>query len=258
MTPDNVTPQLAGKRIVVTGASSGIGRAIAEAAAAAGADVLVTFRANREAIGQVVRAIEALGRRAVAVQADVASERDLDRVVQQVEESFGGADGWVNNAGADVLTGNGRSLTREAKLDLLLAVDLRGTMLASWRAADLFNLQDDGGTILNMSWDHVSRGLAGENPQLFAAVKGGVEAFSRSLARTVAPRVRVNILSPGWITTAFGNEAPEEFRQRVAQRVPLGRWGVPEDVASAAVYLLSDAARYVTGQTIMINGGDVM
>jgi 3-oxoacyl-[acyl-carrier protein] reductase len=109
-----------------------------------------------------------------------------------------------------------------------------------------------------MSWDHVAHGLPGENPQLFAAVKGGVEGFSRSLARTVAPRVRVNILSPGWITTAFGNGAPDAFRQRVAQRIPLGRWGNPEDVAGAAVYLLSDAARYVTGQNVMINGGDVM
>jgi 3-oxoacyl-[acyl-carrier protein] reductase len=258
MTPDNASPPLAGKRIVVTGASSGIGRAIAEAAAGAGADVLVTFRANRDAIEQVVAAIEARGQRGMAVQADVASEQDLERVVRQVRASFGGADGWVNNAGADVLTGGGASLSRTEKLDLLLAVDLRGTMLASWRAVELFTGQPEGGAILNMSWDHVAHGLAGENPQLFAAVKGGVEGFSRSLARTVAPRVRVNILSPGWITTAFGNGAPEAFRQKVAQRIPLGRWGTPEDVAGAAVYLLSDAARYVTGQNVMINGGDVM
>lgn len=258
MTPHNAPPQLAGKRIVVTGASSGIGRAIAEAAAAAGADLLVTYRANRARIERVVAAIEARGRRGVAVQADVALQEDLDRVVDALEASFGGADGWVNNAGADVLTGKTADRSRLEKLDLLLAVDLRGTMLASWRAAELLGRQPAGGAVLNMSWDGARHGLAGENPQLFAAVKGGVEAFSRSLARTVAPRVRVNVLSPGWIATAFGDGAPDDFRQRVAQRIPLGRWGTPEDVAGAAVYLLSDAARYVTGQTIMINGGDVM
>jgi 3-oxoacyl-[acyl-carrier protein] reductase len=89
-------------------------------------------------------------------------------------------------------------------------------------------------------------------------VKGGVLGFSRSLARTLAPAVRVNVLGPGWIETAFGSEAPAAFRGEIAREIPLRRWGTPEDVAGAAVYLASDAARYVTGQMIMVNGGDVM
>ena len=118
--------------------------------------------------------------------------------------------------------------------------------------------QAAGGVIINMSWDRVLQGMAGENPELFSAVKGGILSFSRSLARSLAPTIRVNVLGPGWIDTAFGNDAPAAFKQEIAQQIPLGRWGVPEDVAAAAVYLASDSARYVTGQMLMVNGGDVM
>jgi 3-oxoacyl-[acyl-carrier protein] reductase len=114
------------------------------------------------------------------------------------------------------------------------------------------------GVILNMSWDHVAAGMAGTNPELFSAVKGGVLAFSRSLARALAPRVRVNVLCPGWIETAFAQEADGDFRRAVAESTPLGRWGRPEDVAAAALYLASPEAGFVTGQAININGGVVM
>ena len=109
-----------------------------------------------------------------------------------------------------------------------------------------------------MSWDHVTSGMAGENPQLFAAVKGGILAYSRSLARSVAPGVRVNVLCPGWIETGFAAQADPGFRQAVADDTPLGRWGRPHDVAGAAVYLASPAAAFVTGQAINVNGGVVM
>ena len=100
--------------------------------------------------------------------------------------------------------------------------------------------------------------MAGANPQLYAAVKGGVLAFSKSLARSVAPRVRVNILAPGWIETSFAEGANERLRQQVAESTPLKRWGVPEDVAGAAVFLASPAAAFLTGQTILVGGGVVM
>jgi 3-oxoacyl-[acyl-carrier protein] reductase len=164
----------------------------------------------------------------------------------------------VNNAGADVLTGPAASLETVEKLDLLLRVDLRGTMLASWQAAELMTSQDTGGVIINMSWDHVLNGMAGIEAQLFSAVKGGVLAFSKSLARTVAPRVRVNVLAPGWIETAYGTEVDETIRRQVAASTPLERWGTPDDVANAAVYLASPAASFVTGQTMLVGGGVVM
>jgi 3-oxoacyl-[acyl-carrier protein] reductase len=118
--------------------------------------------------------------------------------------------------------------------------------------------QDGGGVIVNMSWDHVTTGMAGDNPQLFAAVKGGVLAFSKSLARSLAPDVRVNVLCPGWIETSFGEHADPGFRRSVAEDTPLGRWGRPQDVADAAVYLASPAAAFVTGQALNVNGGVVM
>ena len=165
---------------------------------------------------------------------------------------------WINNAGADILTGSAASLSPIEKLDLLLAVDLRGTILASWQAAEMFAAQDGGGVIINMSWDHVLTGMAGANPQLYSAVKGGVLAFSKSLARSVAPRVRVNVIAPGFIETTFGAGAGEGWRRTVVDSTPLNRWGAPEDVAGAAVFLASPAAAFLTGQTIMVNGGVVM
>ena len=164
----------------------------------------------------------------------------------------------MNSAGADILTGEQASLTPTQKLDLLLAVDLRGTILASWHAAERLAANSDGGVIVNMSWDHVLTGMPGVNPQMFAAVKGGVLAFSKSLARTVAPAVRVNVVAPGWIATAFGEGLDAAARRRVEASTPLGRWGTPDDVAGAVVYLASPAASFLTGQTILVGGGVVM
>jgi 3-oxoacyl-[acyl-carrier protein] reductase len=118
--------------------------------------------------------------------------------------------------------------------------------------------QATGGTIINMSWDGALTGLEGENPELFSAMAGAILSYSKSLARSAAPKVRVNVLGPGWIETAFGEGAPPQFKERIRQRIPLARWGTPEDVAKAAVFLASDAARYITGQMILVNGGEVM
>ncbi len=249
---------LEGRVVLVTGASSGIGRAIALACARAGADLATTFRTNQPGAEAVAAEVRALGQRMELFRADIALPEDIDRLVGDLRSKFGRVDVWINNAGADILTGQGARLARLEKLDLLLAVDLRGTMLASWAAVTLMKTQPNGGVIINVSWDGVMRGLEGENPQLFSAVKGGILGFSKSLARTVAPKIRVNVLGPGWIETAFGAGADGAFKSKVNESVPLRRWGTAEDVAGAAVYLASDAASYVTGQMIMINGGDVM
>ena len=250
--------RLDGMCAVVTGASSGIGRAIAEAYAAEGAVVLLTHRDSPERAHAVAEAIAARGGRALVRQADLATREACDRVVAHARDELGQVDVWVNNAGADVLTGEAAAWEWERKLDSLLAVDLKGTIACSYAIGEVMRAQTGGGAIVNMSWDQVTAGMAGENPQLFAAVKGGVLAFSKSLARSLAPSVRVNVLSPGWIETAFGEQADPEFRRAVAESTPLGRWGRPEDVAAAAVYLASPEAAFVTGQGININGGVVM
>ena len=255
---DPAAAPLSGRSVLVTGGSSGIGRAIALASARAGADVLLTYRMNDAGAREVERDVAALGRRATIRQVDIADADSIKVLARFVREEFGAVAAWVNNAGADILTGAGGALSTIDKLDLLMRVDLRGTMLASWEAADILRAQADGGVIVNMSWDHVAIGMAGTNPQLFAAVKGGVLAFSKALARSVAPAVRVNVVAPGWIETSFGAGVDEKTYRAVADSTPLRRWGTPEDVANAVVFLASPAASFITGETIYVGGGLVM
>lgn len=250
---------LAGKVALVTGASSGIGRAIALACAHAGADVVVGYRTSEPASIEVAEAIRALGRRAHVVQADTADPKAVERLAADALRALGRVDAWINNAGADILTGATAGGSPLEKLDLLLAVDLRGTVLASWAAVELMRRQPAGGVIINMAWDQVlAGGMKGEYAQLFSAAKGGVYAFSRALARSVAPQIRVNVLGPGWIETAYGAGLDAAVKERITGTIPLGRWGAADDVAHAAVYLASDAAAYVTGQMLMVNGGAVI
>jgi 3-oxoacyl-[acyl-carrier protein] reductase len=244
--------------VLVTGASSGIGEAIALAAAREGADVILTYRERELGARRVADTVIALGRRAAMFKLDLAEATSIERLTRNALDAFGRVDAWINNAGADILTGTGAELSTVAKLDLLLAVDLRGTILASWAAAEMMRSQDGGGVIINMSWDHAMSGMPGRNPEMFAAVKGGVMSFSKSLARSVAPRVRVNVVAPGWITTAFADTLDQARRDEVARSTPLGRWGTPEDVARTVVWLASPEAAFHTGQVMFANGGVVM
>jgi 3-oxoacyl-[acyl-carrier protein] reductase len=245
------------KSILVTGGSSGIGRAIALRCARDGADLAITYRKNQDGAEATAREIRALGRRAEVVRTDISRGDDIEALIGRLRQSFDRVDVWINNAGADILTGEASGFSRLQKLDLVLAVDLRGTVMASWAAVDLMREQG-GGAIINMAWDHVTQGMEGENPAVYSAGKGGIASFSRSLARDVAPAIRVNILAPGFIETAFGEEANPKFRQKVIDTTPLRRWGTPDDVAGAAVFLASDESAFLTGQTIMVNGGVVM
>jgi 3-oxoacyl-[acyl-carrier protein] reductase len=249
---------LTGRAMLVTGASSGIGRAIALAAARAGADVAITYRRNDNGARDVERELCAIGRRAAVIKLDLADRQSIAAVGPGARAALGRLDVWVNNAGADILTGDGASLPVVEKLDRLISVDLRGTMLASWQAAEMFRAQEGGGVIINMSWDHVLSGMEGVNPQMFAAVKGGVLAFSKSLARSVGPRVRVNVIAPGWIETSFAAGMDEQARRAVAESAPLKRWGTPDDVAAAAIFLASPGAAFITGQALLVGGGVVM
>jgi 3-oxoacyl-[acyl-carrier protein] reductase len=256
--PDAVN-SLAGKVALVTGASTGIGRAIAIALARAGADVAITFRTGRRDATAVATEIERIGRRAAVFQLELSDPASIAALARDLRDQFERVDVWINNAGADILTGDDARKSRLEKLDQLLMVDLRGTILASWEAANVMQEQPDGGVIINMSWDHVLFGMEGKNPQMFSAVKGGILSFSKSLARSVAPKIRVNILGPGWIETEFAATAMDpEYHRNVVESTPLARWGTPEDVARAAVFLASPDSAFMTGQMLMIGGGVVM
>jgi 3-oxoacyl-[acyl-carrier protein] reductase len=237
--------RLAGRKVVVTGGSGGIGRAICRAVAREGADVVVHYARSRDSGERVAEEVRALGRFGVALQADLADRAAVERLVAEARRELGRLDVWMNIAGADIVTGEGARLPLLEKLERVIAVDLRGTVLCSWSVAPVM-MEQGAGVIVN------------EVAEAFSATKGGIEFFSRNLARRVAPTVRVNVLAPGWIETAYGLDASESLRRKVAESIPMKRWGTPEDVAGAAVWLASDEAAYVTGQTIRIDGGKVM
>ena len=249
-----VLRRLTGLRAVVTGASTGIGRAVALALAREGAQVVVNYRRSAEAAAATAANIRDLGGEAFPVQADVSRMEDLAKLVEASKGRLGGIDIWVNMAGADILTGEGACLPDHEKLAALLDTDLKGTILASWAVAE--ELAVAGGVLINTSWDQALRGMGGRNPEMFAAVKAGVTGFTRALARSLAPRVRVNEVAPGWIETAFAaNDMHPEYRNAVVAATPLQRLGHPMDVAEAVVFLASPAAAFITGQTLNVNGG---
>ena len=247
--------RLAGKRAVVTGASGGIGRAVAHAFAAAGATVMVNYRVSRAAAEQCVAEISAAGGTAYAFAADVSDAAACERLLNSALAIMGGLEIWANMAGADILTAQHADASDLEKLSRLIDTDLRGTVLASWAAAPVL-AKYSGGSILNMSWDLALRGMAGRNPEMFAAVKAGVTGFTRALARSLAPTVRVNEIAPGWIETAFARDhMSAAYRAGIIAATPLQRLGRPDDVAQAAVFLVSDEAAFITGQTLNVDGG---
>jgi 3-oxoacyl-[acyl-carrier protein] reductase len=240
----------------VLGSTSGIGRAVALALAEAGADVLIHGRRSREAAEEVAAESREFGVRSAALMADVADREAGDRLVAEAWRHWDGLDAWLQIAGADVLTGSEARRSFEQKLDRLLAVDLVASMRLCRAIGNRMN-DAGGGSIVTMGWDQAETGMEGDSGEMFAAVKGAVMAFTRSLALSLAPKVRVNCLAPGWIKTAWGENASSEWQDRALRETPLGRWGTPEDVAQAARFLISPQARFLTGQVIRVNGGAV-
>lgn len=253
--PSASSRPLLGFKALVTGSTSGIGRAIVLALAAAGANVIIHGR-RLETAQAVAAAAAALGVEAGVQIVDLADIEQCRRLVEQVWSQHGPLDIWINNAGADILTGAVHRQPFLDKLQLLFEVDVRATILLSRDVGQRMK-QRGHGVILNMGWDRAEMGMEGDSGELFSATKGAVMAFTRSLAISLAPEVRVNCLAPGWIRTAWGEGASSYWQERVRCETPLGRWGTPEDVAAVACWLASPQANYLTGQIIRINGGAV-
>jgi 3-oxoacyl-[acyl-carrier protein] reductase len=245
---------LGGQTALVTGASGGIGRAIALTLAKAGSDVVVHGCRNRAALESLATEISALGREVLLLNADLADPAAIERLASSAWQWRGSLDLLVNNAGADVLTGGVAKLSFEKKLALLWQVDVLGCVTLS-RLLGPKMRERGSGSIINIGWDQAERGMAGDAGEMFGTIKGAVMAFTRSLAQTLAPQVRVNCLALGWIRTAWGEQSSDYWQQRAKQESLRERWGAPEDVAAAVRFLASPSADFITGQTIEVNGG---
>jgi 3-oxoacyl-[acyl-carrier protein] reductase len=219
-------------------------------------DVLIHARQSRDDARQVMEQVQTFGRRSEMFLADLRDAAAVTQLVERAWQTLPGLDVWINNAGADVLTGNAAKRPFTQKLRELLAVDVEATMLLSREIGKRMKAQGRG-VILNMGWDQAETGMEGDSGQLFAASKGAVMAFTKSLALALAPEVRVNCLAPGWIQTAWGKSASRTWQERAIRETPLARWGTPDDVARVACWLVSDEASFLTGQIIRVNGGAV-
>jgi len=241
---------LSGRVVCVTGASQGIGRAIALELAAAGA-VVQAVDIQPEKLEEVVRDIREAGGRADALTADVSRFDQAEAAVQAVLAAHKRLDGLVNNAG---ITRDGLLMRlKEEDWDAVLAINLKGVFNFS-KAAVRTMIGQRSGRVVNIASVVGRMGNAGQTN--YAASKAGVIGFSKSLAREVASRgITVNCLAPGYIATPTTDRLPEEVKKAFLEAIPMKRLGAPEDVARAVLFLLSDAAAYITGQVIGVDGG---
>ncbi len=247
------------RTVVVTGASSGIGAAIALQFAEPGVHLVLLGNRNLQGLQQVATAARSHQATVRCLVADLKDPSLFPTLVSSIFEWRGRVDVWCNIAGSDVLTGDARHASFQDKLEWLWQVDVRATMLLSRLASERMAIQKAsiGGipTILNVGWDQAEMGMEGESGQYFSATKSAIMSFSRSLAKSVGPKVRVNCLAPGWIKTSWGHAAPTEWDQRARNESSLGRWGTPQDVAQVAYFLASSQGEFINGQVIAINGG---
>jgi 3-oxoacyl-[acyl-carrier protein] reductase len=248
-----MSEKLKGKVAVVTGASKGIGAAIARHLAAEGAAVVVNYSSSKEGADRIVAEIARRGGKAVAVQADVARKEDIRRLFAETEKAFGRLDVLVNNAGVYEFAPLGE-VTAE-HFHKLFDLNVLGLILTTQEAVRHFG--PDGGSVVNIS--SVVSTAAPPNTSVYSATKAAVDAVTRSLAKELGPRkVRVNASNPGMVETegvrAAGLERGE-FREQIESQTPLGRIGRPDDIAPAAVYLASADSAWVTGETLHVAGG---
>jgi 3-oxoacyl-[acyl-carrier protein] reductase len=245
--------RLSNKVAVVTGASKGIGAAIAKQFAAEGAAVVVNYASSKEGADRVVSEITKNGGKAIAVQGDMSKPADIERLFTETKKAFGKLDILVNNAGIyefsplDNVTGE--HFHKQFDLNVL------GLVLASKEAAKYFD--GDGGSIINIS--SIASTLAPATGSVYSATKAAVDAVTRSLSKELGPRnIRVNAINPGMVDTEGFRSAglPEsDFRKEVESHTPLGRIGKPEDIAPAAVFFASPDSSWISGETLVIAGG---
>lgn len=245
---------LDGKAALVTGASRGIGRAVALRLAKEGAKVVVNYAGNAKAAEETKAAVETAGSEAVCVRADVANADEVAALFDAAVKAFGTVDILVNNAG---ITRDGLLMRmKDEDFDAVLATNLRGVYLCT-KAASKIMMKKRSGRIVNMTSVVGLMGNVGQTN--YAAAKAGILGFSKSAAKELAARgITVNMVAPGFIETDMTAVLSDKVREQLVGAIPLGRMGEPEDVANAVLFLVSDAAAYITGQVVNVDGGMVM
>jgi 3-oxoacyl-[acyl-carrier protein] reductase len=245
--------RLTGKVAVVTGASKGIGASIAKYLAAEGASVVVNYSSSKEGADKVVKEITGKGGKAVAVQANVAKQKDIERLFTETKKAYGKLDILVNNAG--VYEFQPLENVTDEHFHRLYDLNVLGLLLTSKEAAKYFS--DEGGSIVNIS--SVAGIISPASASVYASTKAAVDSVTRSLAKEFGPRkIRVNSINPGLVLTE-GVESvgfdEGEFRKNFEAQSPLGRVGLPEDISPAAVFLASGESSWITGETLVVAGG---
>lgn len=246
--------QLDGKVALVTGASRGIGRAVAIALAKNGAKIAVNYAGNQAAAEEVKQIIEQNGGEAILVQADISNAESVDAMVAQVMDAFGRIDILVNNAGItrDTLL----MRMKEADWNAVIQTNLTGVFYVT-KAVSKIMMKQRSGKIVNMSSVVGLMGNAGQAN--YAAAKAGVIGFTKSMAKELAARnITVNAIAPGFIATDMTAVLSDKVKEDLATKIPMGRLGEADDIAAAVLFLVSDSASYITGQTLNVDGGMVM
>jgi 3-oxoacyl-[acyl-carrier protein] reductase len=245
---------LNGKVALVTGASRGIGRAVALALGQSSAQVVVNYRGQQQAAEEVVTAIEAAGGTATATQGDVSQPSDVEQLVKRTIDTYGRVDILVNNAG--ITRDNLLLRMKDDEWDDVLSTNLRGTYLLT-KAVLRPMMKARWGRIITISSVVGLTGNAGQAN--YAAAKAGLIGFSKSVAREMASRsITANVIAPGFIETDITKDLNDDIKTSVVNAIPAGRFGQPGDVAAAVVFLASDVAAYINGQTLAVDGGMTM